>query len=100
MAVALGGNAESLANLAPGPRQQGLPTMELSLLRERISDILSRDLRGRMKAYGVRRDRARSAVTSPHRNVVLVTRGRDEYALSEVRVMPSPAGASLGSRWL
>jgi exopolyphosphatase/guanosine-5'-triphosphate,3'-diphosphate pyrophosphatase len=58
VSVALGGNAETLANIAPGPRQDGLPTLELSLLRERISDILSRDLRGRMKTYGVRRDRA------------------------------------------
>jgi exopolyphosphatase / guanosine-5'-triphosphate,3'-diphosphate pyrophosphatase len=58
VSVALGGNAETLAAIAPGPRQDGLPTLELSLLRERISDILQRDLRDRMKAYGVRRDRA------------------------------------------
>jgi len=58
MAVALGGNAESLANVAPGPRHQGLPTMELSLLRARLPDILRRDVRARMKAYAVRRDRA------------------------------------------
>jgi len=58
MAVALGGNAESLANVAPGPRQQGLSTMELSLLRARLPDILRRDVRARMKAYAVRRDRA------------------------------------------
>ena len=56
--VALGGNAETLAAIAPGPRQDGLPTLELSLLRERLPDILQRDLRARMKAYGVRRDRA------------------------------------------
>jgi exopolyphosphatase / guanosine-5'-triphosphate,3'-diphosphate pyrophosphatase len=56
--VALGGNAETLAAIAPGPRQDGLPTLELSLLRERMPDILQRDLRDRMKAYGVRRDRA------------------------------------------
>src|SRR6267143_3639909 len=58
MAVALGGNAETLANVAPGPRQQGLSTMELSLLRARLPDILRRDVRARMKAYAVRRDRA------------------------------------------
>ena len=58
IAVALGGNAETLANIAPGPRQHGLPTMELSLLRERLPDILSRDVRERIKAYAVRRDRA------------------------------------------
>jgi exopolyphosphatase/guanosine-5'-triphosphate,3'-diphosphate pyrophosphatase len=58
VAVALGGNAETLANVAPGPRSHGLPTLELSLLRERLPDILERDVRERMKAYGVRRDRA------------------------------------------
>src|SRR6266849_3472948 len=58
IAVALGGNAETLANVAPGPRQHGLQTMELSLLRARLPDILRRDVRERMKAYAVRRDRA------------------------------------------
>ncbi len=58
VSVALGGNAETLANIAPGPRQDGLPTLEISLLRERMQEILQRDLRDRMKAYGVRRDRA------------------------------------------
>src|SRR6202162_3468273 len=58
IAVALGGNAETLANVAPGSRQHGLPTMELSLLRARMPDILRRDVRARMKAYAVRRDRA------------------------------------------
>jgi exopolyphosphatase / guanosine-5'-triphosphate,3'-diphosphate pyrophosphatase len=58
VAVALGGNAETLSNVAPGPRQDGLPTLELSLLRERLGDILKLDVRERMKGYGVRRDRA------------------------------------------
>ena len=58
IAVALGGNAETLADLAPGPRVHGLQTMELSLLRERLPDILERDVRERMKTYGVRKDRA------------------------------------------
>jgi exopolyphosphatase / guanosine-5'-triphosphate,3'-diphosphate pyrophosphatase len=57
-AVALGGNAETLANLAPGPRQHGFPTLDLSLLRDRLSGILERDVRERMKSYAVRRDRA------------------------------------------
>ena len=56
--VALGGNAESLALIAPGPRERGLPMMQLSLLRERLPDILKRDVRERMKTYAVRRDRA------------------------------------------
>src|SRR5947207_10660293 len=58
IAVALGGNADTLANVAPGPRQHGLQTMDLVLLRERLPDILERDVRERMKAYAVRRDRA------------------------------------------
>jgi exopolyphosphatase / guanosine-5'-triphosphate,3'-diphosphate pyrophosphatase len=58
IAVAVGGNAETLADIAPGPREHGLQTLELSLLRERLPDILGRDVRERMKAYGVRRDRA------------------------------------------
>ena len=58
LAIALGGNAEALANVAPGPRQHGLQTIELSLLRSRLPDILQRDVRERMKSYGVRRDRA------------------------------------------
>jgi exopolyphosphatase/guanosine-5'-triphosphate,3'-diphosphate pyrophosphatase len=58
VAVAVGGNAETLATVAPGPRMHGLPTLQLSLLRERLSDILRRDVRERMKTYAVRRDRA------------------------------------------
>ena len=58
IAVALGGNAETLANVAPGPRTHGFPTLELSLLRERLPDILARDVKERMKSYAVRRDRA------------------------------------------
>lgn len=58
LTVALGGNAEMLANVAPGPRHHGLTTLELSLLRERLPELLRMDIRQRMKAYGVRRDRA------------------------------------------
>ena len=58
IAVALGGNAETLMTIAPGPREHGVPTLQLSLLRERLDDILRRDVRERMKAYAVRRDRA------------------------------------------
>jgi exopolyphosphatase / guanosine-5'-triphosphate,3'-diphosphate pyrophosphatase len=58
IAVAVGGNAETLATVAPGPRMHGLPTLQLALLRERLADILGRDVRDRMKMYGVRRDRA------------------------------------------
>lgn len=58
LTVALGGNAETLANVAPGPRHHGIPTLQLSLLRERLPELLRMDIRRRMKAYGVRRDRA------------------------------------------
>jgi exopolyphosphatase / guanosine-5'-triphosphate,3'-diphosphate pyrophosphatase len=58
IAVALGGSAETFAAIAPGPREHGVPTLQLSLLRERLPDILERNVRERMKHYGVRRDRA------------------------------------------
>jgi exopolyphosphatase/guanosine-5'-triphosphate,3'-diphosphate pyrophosphatase len=58
ISVALGGNAETLANIAPGPRLHGLPTLEVSLLRERLPGLLERDVRERMKSYAIRRDRA------------------------------------------
>jgi exopolyphosphatase/guanosine-5'-triphosphate,3'-diphosphate pyrophosphatase len=58
ISVALGGNAETLANIAPGPRLHGLPTLEVSLLRDRLPDLLKRDVRERMKSYAIRRDRA------------------------------------------
>jgi exopolyphosphatase / guanosine-5'-triphosphate,3'-diphosphate pyrophosphatase len=73
VAVALGGNAETLANVAPGPRQDGLPTLEVSLLRERLPDILRRDVGSRMKAYGVRRDRADVMAVAA---LIFVTLGR------------------------
>ncbi len=73
VSVALGGNAETLANVAPGPRQHGLSTLEVSLLRERLPDILRRDVRSRMKAYGVRRDRADVMAVAA---LILVTLGR------------------------
>ena len=73
VAVALGGNAETLSNVAPGPRRDGLPSLELSLLRDRLPDILERDIRDRMKAYGVRRDRADVMAVAA---IILVTLGR------------------------
>ena len=73
VAVALGGNAETLSNVAPGPRQDGLPTLELPLLRDRMGDILKRDLRERLKTYGVRRDRADVMGIAA---IVLLTLGR------------------------
>jgi exopolyphosphatase / guanosine-5'-triphosphate,3'-diphosphate pyrophosphatase len=73
VAVALGGNAETLSNVAPGPRQDGLPSLEISLLRERLPDLLGRNVRERMKAYGVRRDRADVMAVAA---LIFVTLGR------------------------
>jgi exopolyphosphatase/guanosine-5'-triphosphate,3'-diphosphate pyrophosphatase len=58
IAVACGGNAEALADLAPGPRLRGFDTINLWLLRERLDQLLSLSVERRMKAFGVRRDRA------------------------------------------
>ena len=58
LAVACGGNAETLASLAPGPRMGGLGTLNANLLRDRLWQILQLDVEGRMRAYGVRRNRA------------------------------------------
>jgi exopolyphosphatase/guanosine-5'-triphosphate,3'-diphosphate pyrophosphatase len=87
VAVALGGNAETLMNVAPGPRLHGLPTLEISLLRERLPGILQRDVRERMKAYAVRRDRADVMGVAA---ITLVTLGRylnvDCFAIPSVGV--------------
>jgi exopolyphosphatase/guanosine-5'-triphosphate,3'-diphosphate pyrophosphatase len=58
LAVACGGNAETLAALAPGPRAGGLGTLNARLLSERLLQILRLDVEGRMKSFTVRRDRA------------------------------------------
>ncbi len=84
LTVALGGNAETLANVAPGPRHHGLPTLELSLLRERLPELLRMDNRERMKAYGVRRDRADVMGIAA---IIFVTLGR----YLNVRLLSVPA---------
>jgi exopolyphosphatase/guanosine-5'-triphosphate,3'-diphosphate pyrophosphatase len=58
LAVACGGNAETLAGLAPGPRVAGLGTLNPRLLRDRLWQILQLDVENRMEAFSVRRDRA------------------------------------------
>jgi len=87
IAVALGGNAETLMNVAPGPRLHGLPSLQISLLRERMSAILERDVRERMKSYAVRRDRADVMGIAA---ITLVTLGRylnvDCFAIPAVGV--------------
>ena len=58
MAVACGGNAEVLAHLAAGPRERGFETINLRLLRDEQWEIARRGIHERMKAFGIRRDRA------------------------------------------
>ena len=58
LAVACGGNAETLAVLASGPKAAGKGTLNSRVLHERLWKILQLDVEGRMKAFGVRRDRA------------------------------------------
>lgn len=58
IAVACGGNAETFAALAPGPRFRGLGTLNARLLTDRLWDILQLDVDARVKTFGVRRDRA------------------------------------------
>lgn len=84
LTVALGGNAETLANVAPGPRHHGLTTIELSLLRERLPELLRMDIRERMKAHGVRRDRADVMGIA---GIIFVTLGR----YLNVRTLAVPA---------
>jgi exopolyphosphatase/guanosine-5'-triphosphate,3'-diphosphate pyrophosphatase len=84
LTVALGGNAETLANVAPGPRHHGLTTLELSLLRERLPEMLRLDVRARMKTYGVRSDRADVMGIA---GIVFVTLGR----YLNVRLLAIPA---------
>lgn len=57
-AVACGGNAEALAQLAPGPAEHGFDSLSLRLLRDQMWDIARRSVPSRMKAFGVRQDRA------------------------------------------
>lgn len=58
LAAACGGNAETLATLASGPRTGGLGTLNVPLLRDRLLEILQLDVEGRMRTFAVRRDRA------------------------------------------
>lgn len=58
LAVASGGNAEAFARISPGPRLNGIPSINLHLLRERLWAILGLDVEERMEQFHVRRDRA------------------------------------------
>jgi exopolyphosphatase/guanosine-5'-triphosphate,3'-diphosphate pyrophosphatase len=58
VAVACGGNAEALAQLAPGPLLRGIPTMNVRVLRERLWEMAALSVAKRMKVFRVREDRA------------------------------------------
>ncbi|MBI3405061.1 MAG: HD domain-containing protein, partial [Acidobacteria bacterium] len=58
MVVACGGNAEALAALAPGAPVRGVPTLNFRVLKDQLWRILRLDVPGRMRAFGVRQDRA------------------------------------------
>ena len=58
LAFASGGNAEALARIAPGPKLNGMPSLNLRLLRERLWDVLALDIEERMEEFHLRRDRA------------------------------------------
>jgi exopolyphosphatase / guanosine-5'-triphosphate,3'-diphosphate pyrophosphatase len=58
LAVASGGNAEAFARIIPGPKLNGVPSVNLHLLCERIWGILRLDIEERMEQFHVRRDRA------------------------------------------
>ncbi len=73
VAVACGGNAEALAQVAPGPRVRGVQSINLKLLRDRMWEILRMDVGERMRALGVRRDRAEVIAIAA---LILTTLGR------------------------
>lgn len=56
--VGCGGNAEALARLTGAAPIHGVPVLHMGRLKRMLPEILKRDVRGRMKAYGVRSDRA------------------------------------------
>lgn len=56
--VGCGGNAEALARITAGSPYRGVPVLHMGLLKRLLPEILRLDVRGRMKAFGVRRDRA------------------------------------------
>jgi exopolyphosphatase/guanosine-5'-triphosphate,3'-diphosphate pyrophosphatase len=57
-AVACGGNAEALCELAPGRPRGKIATMDMYLLEEILWRVLNLDVAGRMSTFDVSRDRA------------------------------------------
>lgn len=58
IAVACGGNAETLARLAAGPMIERVPTINVRLLRDQTWRLMRLDVPGRMRLFRLRQDRA------------------------------------------
>jgi len=58
IAVACGGNAEALARLAAGTPMERTPTISVRLLKDQMWRLLDLDVPGRMRMFGLRKDRA------------------------------------------
>ena len=56
--AACGGNAEALARLAAGPKLGAMDTLSVNVLQQLLWKILQLDVEGRIRTFGVRRDRA------------------------------------------
>lgn len=56
--VACGGNAEALARLAAGTPVARTPTISVRLLRDQMWRLLDLDVPGRVRVFGLRKDRA------------------------------------------
>ncbi|HVB98870.1 MAG TPA: hypothetical protein VNJ12_05985 [Candidatus Dormibacteraeota bacterium] len=56
--VGCGGNAEALARLTAGSPIHGVPVLQVNRLKRLLPEILRLDVRGSMKKFGVRSDRA------------------------------------------
>jgi exopolyphosphatase/guanosine-5'-triphosphate,3'-diphosphate pyrophosphatase len=58
VAAACGGNVEALTQIFRGAPASGMETLDLRLLRRRLSELTGRDVAERMRRYRIRRDRA------------------------------------------
>jgi exopolyphosphatase / guanosine-5'-triphosphate,3'-diphosphate pyrophosphatase len=56
--VACGGNAEALVRVASGPLVGTIPTINVRLLKDQTWKMQGLDVPGRMRVFGVRKDRA------------------------------------------
>ncbi|MCG3174339.1 MAG: Exopolyphosphatase [Myxococcota bacterium] len=83
LAAVCGGNAEALARIAPAPSVHGCPAIDLNALNNLLPQMLAMDIRERMKAYAVRKDRAEVMGLAA---IVLTTLGK----MLEIGVLHTP----------